>query len=980
MDNLLQKLMLGGSTAALMTAMSLTGAQAQDDIEQVVVSASRISIAGYSQPTPVTVVGAAQLEKAAFANISDSVRALPMVTSPPSSNSINNGGAISGTEGLNTINLRAIGSNRTLVLFDGQRVVQSALSGGVDTSTIPGVVVSRVDVVTAGASATWGSDAVAGVVNYVLNKNFDGWKANLMVGDNSQGSYRTLNMSGAYGSDVLGGRGHIILGAEFEYRPDLVLQGNLKWFSDSFIVSNPSYVAGTGKYRYTVANNVGFATFTIGGLIVSSPAGTGASPAAANALRGIEFIQNGIPQRVDFGNVTLGTISNGGSLDKNDTQVPNSFSGVPHRRYTFFGYAKYKLTDTINASLQLNYGNTSAKNFGQANYQLALTIKSDNAYIPASVRAAMTAGGISSFTMGIMEQAGAPPNVKNEDFFSNAYKALGPSITTNQHQLMRGVFTLDGTIGDNWSWNAFYQHSTVRYVTHAWSNDLIARRALAQDAVTVTTANRGTSGLALGVIACRSTLTAPTNGCIPYSVFGEQGITSEALRWVAPPNEDYQNTQMNQDEVAGQVQGVLPWELPAGKVAVAFGAGYRMEAAVSFADPRGFNAEWSTGNWTSFPSVHYITYEAFGEIDAPILKDNIVQSLDISMAGRMTDYSTSGMVETWKLGATSQVIDDLKLRTTWSVDIRAPSLNDLYAVALQSSGTNIDPKTQALVATFTNTHGNPNLEPEVARTISAGVVLSPRWIDGLQLSVDYFSINLTKALGTISNTQITNTCSTNINDPLCARLTFAGPIGAKGPALSTVDQYTVNIATISTSGFDIQANYGFDFWNGQLNLMSTDTYQDQLTQSQPGTQTNDYAGVMGGGRAPLATGTPKWKGVVEASYEEGAVTATISGRWFGTGILNNQWNTGNLANQAGGDPEALDPKWMHVPLTAFMDLRGNYRWNDNISFYGAIDNALGNPPPVALMFTTSTIHPQGTYTSVYDQLGRTFRIGVRASY
>src|SRR4051812_37807308 len=119
---------------------------------------------------------------------------------------------------------------------------------------------------------------------------------------------------------------------------------------------------------------------------------------------------------------------------------------------------------------------------------------------------------------------------------------------------------------------------------------------------------------------------------------------------------------------------------------------------------------------------------------------------------------------------------------------------------------------------------------------------------------------------------------------------------------------------------------------------------------------------MGGGRAPLSTGTPKWKGIVEASYEEGAVTATISGRWFGTGVLNNQWNTGNLANQAGGDPEAIDPKWFHVPLTAFMDLRGNYRWNDNISFYGAIDNALDNPPPVALMFTTSTIHPQGTYT------------------
>src|SRR6185437_966977 len=165
MNALLQKLMLGGSTAALVATMpALAQAQGSDQIEQVVVSASRISIAGYTQPTPVTVVGAAQLEKDAYANIQDAVRELPQVQSPPASFGASQGGGSPGTAGLNLVNLRNLGNNRTLILFDSQRVGISNLGGGVDVSTLPTAVVQLVDIVTGGASASWGSDAVAGVV------------------------------------------------------------------------------------------------------------------------------------------------------------------------------------------------------------------------------------------------------------------------------------------------------------------------------------------------------------------------------------------------------------------------------------------------------------------------------------------------------------------------------------------------------------------------------------------------------------------------------------------------------------------------------------------------------------------------------------------------------------------------------------------------------------------------------------------------
>src|SRR3984957_13924756 len=163
MNNLLQKLMLGGSSVALLASMPIASALAQgDDIEQVVVSASRITIAGYTAPTPVTVVGAAQLESDAYANIQDAVRNLPQVQSPPASFGASEGGGSPGTAGLNLVNLRNLGSTRTLILFDSQRVVVSNLTGGVDVSTLPSAVISRVDIVTGGASAAWGSGAGAG--------------------------------------------------------------------------------------------------------------------------------------------------------------------------------------------------------------------------------------------------------------------------------------------------------------------------------------------------------------------------------------------------------------------------------------------------------------------------------------------------------------------------------------------------------------------------------------------------------------------------------------------------------------------------------------------------------------------------------------------------------------------------------------------------------------------------------------------------
>src|SRR4051794_38368594 len=337
MNNLVQKLMLGCSATAMFTLFS-AGAQAQqpapneNNVESVVVSGSRITISGYEAPTPVTVVDAEKIESNAYANITDDIRQLPQINSPPASFGVSQGAASPGTAGANLLNLRNLGINRTLVLFDGQRIVNSNLTGGVDITTLPSAVVQRVDVVTGGASAAWGSDAVAGVVNFIIDKNFVGFKGKFQGGSTTDSMIRSLSAQAMWGQNFAGDRGHIEIAGEYNNRPDTALLIEQKWYRGTYLVTNPGVTAATASNTnplFVPANNVGLANSTIGGLVTASPAGTGVvgvngvtALAPVNAFRGIRFVQGGQVQQVNFGNLTGSALSNGGSLTDRDSEAP----------------------------------------------------------------------------------------------------------------------------------------------------------------------------------------------------------------------------------------------------------------------------------------------------------------------------------------------------------------------------------------------------------------------------------------------------------------------------------------------------------------------------------------------------------------------------------------------------------------------------------------------------------------------------------
>lgn len=1105
MDYLCKKLMLGGSAAAMLAAIASTAQAQEPQTENVTVSASRIQIQGYDQPTPVTVIGVEQLNRDAKVSLGDAIRELPAVGGRGDSlaNGSHSGNSSQGDAGLETVDLRGLGVVRTLVLFDGQRVVTSNPNsggppaiGGVDLSTIPASVVERVDVVTGGASAAWGSDAVAGVVNLVINKHYSGFKANAMLGNDSHNDHKSYKLEVVAGTDFLGGRGHTEFAADYTMSADTMYNWNRSWYDRNNRALYSCAVVNGGPANalcHTPAGTYGN-TFTNGGLIGASAKGVGTvgvngvtALAAANALRGIQFVgpnAQAVPFNYGINNITPGTGAAGGNcyscsanVDTNVTNAP--LTAVPYHTYNLFSYTSYNLTPDITASVMLNYGWKAENNQANNARQSSRTIQADNAFIPASVQQQMTAGGIPSFTLG----TAAIENLTNHRDVSmfNLSKSIAQNYVQNYRQLYRGVFTLTGNyniFGEDWSWNAYAQNSSVRERQRNPYNTMDVNFNNAIDAVVVQasgknsvgqlgtaaatvssstpgwdpTLNGGAGGIRLlngsivgagtslssiiqanfasagvglpsvGSIACRSTLQAAAYGvfndpvtgfaklqpgglapgCVPLNLFGDGTASQAALNYIAPGRTNLSVMDqglflMSQSVFSVSTSGTLPWGLPAGKIAVALGFEDRLEQQRNSRDPLqlGASGTWESGNFSQF-SGQYNVQEGFLEVTIPVLKNQFVDSLELNGAGRITSYSTSGLVETWKIGATSQINEDIKLRTTLSSDIRAPGIGELFLnPLLVSTQTQTYPPGGGNFSVKQLQAGNPLLQPEQATTVSGGIVLTPHWIENLSMSFDWYSITLHGGIFSPTAGQIFSQCAILKNSNFCQFIFFGqGPLSAAGIASSEVDanglvnspllkgatffadapgafnayyQGPSNANRETVSGLDFQIDYFHDLLDGTLSWHILGNYTDEKTRTTVDGITVDGAGAVSGDGAlnPLnGFTTPKFHVTIADTYTEGPWSFTAQARLTGSARLTNNLTQGqniytSLDNNA-------------VPAVIYGDFRGSYRWNDHIQLYGAIDNAFNAPPP-----NIPTIGGGGTNCTLYDCIGRAYRIGVR---
>jgi iron complex outermembrane recepter protein len=964
---------------------------AAEAAETVVVSASRISIAGYTAPTPVSVIDSGQLQQAANNDIGETLRQLPMMGTSQSPVAATQGNAgNSGAVGISSINLRNLGVTRTLVLIDGEREVWAGVQYGVDLNTIPNAMIQRVDVVTGGASAAWGSDAVAGVVNLIIDKHYTGLKGSIDLQDNTYDTRRQYGFTVANGFDFDGDRAHFQWAFTYADAPNTTYMAQLKWFNNPALVANPAYNAATnpGVPQLIHMNNVGNSS-TPGG-IISSPA----------TMTGIQFGPGGsvsnytIPNCNFYSNANLppyiasttsksNTSCFGGSTNQSNSPSQIGLASYPLLTETAFFYGDYKVAPNIKASAMLQYSKVGAVG-SSLTIQTNAVVNTGNPFIPASVQSQMTALGAKTITVtsvGTSSTGGQPggfiqaePGVGPEQFLN----AVGTPEEVTNREFYRGVFGLDGSIGDNWSWDTSYQHSETHLHEHYNSIEIVQNFANAVNAVNVTSANVGTSGLPIGSIACASTLTSPTNGCVPYNPFGTGVVTPAALNYIVDHN-DFYLLNMEQDTFRAGMQGVLPWDFTgAGAPAVAFGYDYRKETMVSHADPFGAQGALGGGNFVPI-SAEYNIHEGYAEMDIPIIKNGFVDSLNGNMAGRITDYSTSGMVETWKLGLTSQINDDFRIRGTWSFDIRAPNLAELFN-DIPASGGQVDYKNNVTEAVaLSEAAGNPNLQPEKSITLSAGVVLTPHWVPGLTMSFDAYSIKVKNIIVSPSATFERTACQSGTPTPAggsyCAdwvyNPSFVNSSNVNG--LQFLYVYPFNNGFLKTSGIDFNLDYAMDFLGGNLVWHLLGNYMDEETQTEFGVKTAsgaqatyDYAGSLSG--ASLFAGVPKLKANLSATYTQGPWSGTVQSRFISSAHLVNGWTSGVQVDNNS------------VPAVAYLDLRGLYNWNENMTFYASVDNALNTPPPNIAGYSVSNNGLSTVNPSIYDVLGRMYHAGLRFNY
>ncbi len=853
------------SAAALLSTLTIAPAAAQTAsaaapaaVDEIVVTGSRIVRDGYEAPTPVTVMSAEQMQAFSQPNVADFVNTMP-VFAGSNSPSTSQSSVSAGTAGVNTLNLRNAGAERTLVLFDGQRSVGSTVTGLVDVNNFPQALIQRVDIVTGGASSAYGSDAVAGVVNFILDREFTGLKGEASGGLTTYGDNANWKISLTGGTPFASGRGHALLSGEITHKDGIFDLSKRDWNSTGYgTIQNPAYGTGAGQSTSVperlVLTNVGGAQWAQGGLITSGP------------LKGIAFGPGTAPYNYTYGDLVVGQNMRGGEWKASEQRQfrGNSIDSKQNFR-SIFGRASYEFSEAFEVFVQgsYNYANVYTRccpQFNPAN----ITLRSDNAYFPTEIQARIAAAGVTTLQIGTMH-----PDL--------------PAIHTDNTRIVtRWVAGADGSFNafdTDWTWDAYYQMGLSRSKEVVPQTYQRSRFNLAIDAVR--NAN--------GVIVCRSTLTDPTNGCVPYNVLGIGVNSQAAINYIMPGGiyGPWRNQHIEQNVGAINFSG-SPFSLPAGEVSVAFGGEHRTEAVRGISDAGSQANDWFVGNYRPNIGKYNVT-EGYLETVVPILRDAaLAESLELNGALRATDYSTSGFVTTWKVGATWAPVMDIRFRATYSRDIRAPNLNDLYAAGTANTNSVLDPFNGNVSVTYQGFQvGNTALQPEKAKTLGLGVVYQPSWLAGFSTSFDYYNIDLKDAIDTVSAQNIVNFCFQG-NNTFCDAITRGLVNGTN--AITRIRISPFNTSQLIARGYDIEASYQMamsdlvEGWDGQLTIRgllnrTLKDYRDNRVNPP-----TDYAGAGNG-----TTGVPKWKynATIRWAADPYAVALSIRGR--SAGKQNNDW-------------------------------------------------------------------------------------------
>lgn len=984
MNTMLRSALLASAASASLLAVP-SYAQAQSggseavDVGEIVVTGSRIRRDTFNAPTPLSVVSSEVIRESGQVSLGDVLLEQPNINA--NTNAQNSSGSLF-LSGQARADIRGLGATRTLVLMDGRRLPFSdTQSPAVDLNTIPSLMIDRIETIAGGASAIYGSEAIAGVVNFIMKKEQDGLELDLQAGISEHGDGETGRYGFNYGRKFMDDKLSILIGGEYASEDKVLQKDRDELFPgirrDTRVTPQP-ILDPTSR-----SSTAPTATFQLlGGALGTARAVTLDYRNPTNVVRlsaacSTPTVQPDCQDEALFYSAVFNALQG-----KSDRAVART-------------YIDYKITDTWHAFLEGSYVKANgygifqpAFSSGAGGGTMPVALRGDNAFLngggatAAALRAEWLAAG-KTLTQGSTAQVAK---------FWQEFGGRNVKTAREQYKFATGFAGEFETFGRKVNVDGYAQFARLDGTTTSYGVPYVARVQQATDAVVVG-----------GQVVCRDA-TARANGCVPWDLVN--GPSREAI--------NYANGVATTEGVSKQTVGGVNFAtnlftLPAGELGVAFGAEYRKEESIFLQDPISGSGQLFFNGGLSPQGGQYTVKEIYGEVRVPILKDlPFAYELSFEGALRQADYSTIHGTNQYRLHGTWAPFKDIRFRATTATAVRAPNIANLFSPQGRNFTTAaLDPCDKDVFrgasaaqqaarrvtcaaaipgynsATFTSNigtgrpslallqGGNPGLGPEKAHTYEYGVVIQPRWIPNLSVSVDYFKYNLTDAIGTIPiNTLFQNLCYDSTQpvagNPFCALIQRDSTGATTGGLVGGVSQVILtnqNVSSIKVEGYDYSVSYGFhtedvfgkDYGTIAMRVDATWMYRF-ASQGLPGQAYTQFANTIN-------NATPEWKANASARWSYDKYSFTWSTIYIGSMISNNAVLPTVLTPYMTGD------YFRH-------DIRASYKFNDQMTFRAGVINLFDRYPPAL----PETFSGTGGGSSTFDNRGRYFFIGANMNF
>jgi len=958
----------GAASTAAFSASSIAAEESVEKVERIQVTGSRIRSVEAMSSAPIQVIDGSAIDSSGSLNIQDLLLENPAFGSPAISRTNSNFSTASA--GVATVDLRNLGSARTLVLVNGRRYVSGVPgSSAVDLNTIPSQFIERVEIMTGGASSVYGSDAVAGVVNFVLKDGYEGIEFEGQYGESKEGDDESRQFSFTSGLSSADGKGQAMF--------------HLGYSDQGAVFSRDRKRSAVDQYS--------------GIYFESDPS---ANPGAIfDAVS--PFYSSFPPQgRFDAGDNRFtydasNNLKNGFSTNGSDTVAADGFNrsgvrtiAIPTERYLFASNGSYELSDNHSFFFEGTYAATSTDT------QLEpFPFASDDIYANGRVPIEFEVNG------ALLRNAFVPDDIFNsatdtdgdgrrDIFFAKRLSDIGNRGAKADRDTFRFALGFEGQINDNWFYDTYYVYGKTK--ESQISSGLVNVQSFRQGLAAVTdTLDLDQDGITNEAICIDET--ARGFNCAPVNIFGYNSLSQEAINFVRAPS--MLSTSVEQEIVGGNVSGDL-FELPAGMIGIAAGFEYREEFSRSEFDAlqqSGLNA----GNAIPATEGSFDVTEYYLEANIPLL-----ESVTMNAAVRLSDYSTVGNTESWNVGLDWAVSDSLRIRATRARSTRAPNIDELFSPPSQTFPSGLNDPCQGVTTSgggaagdacradsgianniasngsFTLNQsdlqgisgfnrGNPDLSEEVGNSVTVGVVFTPEeLISGLDITLDYFDIEIDDAIVSTPRQFILDQCYGGGDAEFCNFITRRSTASGNNSAgsIEFIDSGVSNSGGLGTEGVDLTMTYSTDIGPGAFRTRLAYTYLiDGYNIPLPGAAKDEFAGEIG---------ASEHKANWNFGYKLNDFDFNWSLTYIGSADFDDQFLSG-FDIPAGS---------VGIGSVTYHDVQASYHFNDSIELYAGANNLFDKEPPRIVTGVSGSSTGTETDAGTYDPIGQTFYIGFRSKF